>query len=221
MALKYTFARQVKPTRPAGDKHSDGGDEARKLLAEGIAPSQAKRDDRHAKTAAAGCTFQGIARQWLHNTQAERADSTQQKNTSWLEKNIFPDIGAMQIEPRDVLAALRKVEARGAIESAHKIKQLCGKVFRFSDASGPTQRDVTADLRDALAAVPGTHYASITEPTQACGLCAPSSTTAAIPTPWRRSSWRRCCLRALGNCAPLNGPKSIWTMHCGAFPPSR
>lgn len=216
MALADTFVRQVKATRPAGDKHTDRGgmyllvkgagkywrldyryldkrktlalgvypavslasarkrrDQARKLLAEGIDPGQAKRDDLHAKAAAAGHTFEAVARQWLGNTQAERAESTQHKNTSWLEKNIFPEIGAMQIEaikPRDVLAALRKIEARGAIESAHKIKQLCGQVFRFAVASDLAERDVTVDLRDALAAVPGTHYAAITEPKQAGAL---------------------------------------------------
>ncbi|MDN2695962.1 integrase arm-type DNA-binding domain-containing protein [Janthinobacterium sp. SUN073] len=216
MALTDTFVRQVKPTRPTGDKHTDGGgmyllvkeagkywrldyryldkrktlalgvypavslatarkrrDEARELLAGGIDPGQAKRDDQHAKTAAASHTFEAIARQWLRKTKAERAESTQQKNTSWLEKNIFPEIGAMpiaSIKPRDVLAALRKIEARGAIESAHKIKQLCGQVFRFAVASDLAERDVTADLRDALAAVPGTHYAAITEPKQAGGL---------------------------------------------------
>lgn len=216
MTLTDIFIKQVKATKPAGDKHADGGglyllvkeagkywrmdyrymdkrktlalgvypavslaiarrrrDEARKLLAEGIDPSQAKRDDHHAKTAAACHTFEAMARQWLSKTKTERAESTQLKNTAWLEKNIFPDIGSMPIsaiKPRDVLAALRKIEARGAIESAHKIKQLCGQVFRFAVASGLAERDVTADLRDALAAVPGTHYAAITEPKQVGGL---------------------------------------------------
>jgi integrase len=112
-----------------------------------------------------------LARDWLAKTAAEeRASSTQAKNTAWLERNVFPQIGAMPIstiEPRQVLAALRKIEARGAIESAHKIKQLCGQVFRFAVASGLTKRDVTADLRDALAAVPKANYAAITEPKQA------------------------------------------------------
>lgn len=68
------------------------------------------------------------------------------------------------IKPTDVLKALQKIEARGAVESAHKIKQLCGQVFRFGVASGLAERDVTVDLRDALSAVPQAHYASITKP---------------------------------------------------------
>lgn len=143
---------------------------ARKLLAEGIDPGQAKREDKHAKSVAAIHTFEAVARAWLAKTAADRAISTQEKNTAWLERNIFPVIGAMPvstIKPRDVLDALHIIEARGAIESAHKIKQLCGQVFRFAVAGGLAERDVTADLRDALATAPEAHYAAITEPKQA------------------------------------------------------
>jgi integrase len=140
---------------------------ARQLKAADVDPGQAKRDVKLAQAAAALDSFESTARAWLIKTAAERAETTQAKNTRWLEKNIFPEIGAMPIstiKPRDVLRALQKVEARGAIESAHKIKQLCGKVFRFAVASGLAERDVTADLRDALAAVPETHYPAITKP---------------------------------------------------------
>jgi integrase len=146
---------------------------ARQLRAADIDPGKAKRDSKDAKAAAALHTFEAIARQWLSKTAADRADSTQQKNTSWLEKNIFPSIGTMPIstiKPRDVLVALHKIEARGAIESAHKIKQLCGQIFRFAVAAGLAERDVTADLRDALSAVPEAHYAAITEPKQVAEL---------------------------------------------------
>lgn len=75
-----------------------------------------------------------------------------------------------EITPREVLNALQVVEARGAIESAHKIKQLCGQIFRFGVASGYLERDVTADLGDALAAIPQRHYAAVTEPKDAAKL---------------------------------------------------
>lgn len=146
---------------------------ARQLTATDVDPGQAKRDVKLAKEIAASHSFEATARQWLAKTAAERAGTTQEKNTAWLEKNIFPDLGAMPIstiKPRDVLTALRKIEARGAIESAHKIKQLCGQVFRFAVAAGLAERDVTADLRDALAAVPAAHYAAITEPKQVAEL---------------------------------------------------
>jgi integrase len=143
---------------------------ARKLLDQGTDPARAKREEKHSKAAAALHTFEAVARAWLAKTAADRATSTQDKNTAWLERNVFPSIGTLPIstiKPKDVLGALRLIEARGAIESAHKIKQLCGQVFRFAVASGLTDRDVTVDLRGALSAVPEAHYAAITEPKQA------------------------------------------------------
>ena len=140
---------------------------ARKHRAEGLDPAQVRRDEKMAKSAMDIHTFEAVARDWLGKTSIERAASTQKKNVSWLEKNIFPEIGTMpisSIKPTDVLKALQKIEARGAVESAHKIKQLCGQVFRFGVASGLAERDVTVDLRDALSAVPQAHYASITKP---------------------------------------------------------
>jgi integrase len=140
---------------------------ARKLMSEEVDPGAAKREAKSKGLASSAQTFEAVAREWLAKTTAERAESTQQKNTNWLEKNVFPVIGAMpiaDIKPRDVLGALQKIEARGAIESAHKIKQLCGQVFRYAVAAGLTERDVTSDLRNALSAVPEAHFAAITEP---------------------------------------------------------
>lgn len=142
-------------------------DDARKLVKAGIDPMQAKREDRAAKTLAASNNFESLARAYLKKVAPSRTTSTIEKNTAWLERNVFPAIGTMPIAsigPRDVLAMLQKIEARGAVESAHKIKQLCGQVFRFAVASGLAERDVTADLRGALSAVPKSHYAAIIEP---------------------------------------------------------
>jgi integrase len=143
---------------------------ARKLLADEIDPASVRRQEQATRTADAANTFEALAREWLSKTAADRAESTQEKNKDWLEKNIFPEIGAMPIStirPPDVLAALRKIEARGAIESAHKIKQLCGRVFRYAVSSGLADRDVTTDLRGALSAIPAAHFAAITDPLRA------------------------------------------------------
>lgn len=145
-------------------------DKAREQLADGIDPSAAKRADKRAQADAAANTFGAVARDWLVKTAAKRASITQEKVTAWVEKDIIPFIGKMPIStigPRDVLAVVRKMEARGAIDSAHRIKQLCGQVFRFAVVSGLAQRDVTADLREALAAKVTKHHAAITEPKQA------------------------------------------------------
>jgi integrase len=144
-------------------------DEARQLLAEGIDPSTAKRQQKQLDKEAAVHTFEGVARDWLLKTAANRAKTTQTKVAAWLQKDVYPYIGKMPIAsigPRDVLTMIRKIEVRGAIDSAHRIKQLCGQVFRFAVATGLAERDVTADLRGALAAVPKSHFAAITEPTK-------------------------------------------------------
>lgn len=146
---------------------------ARELLAEGIDPSQAKQEDKKTKISAAAHTFEIVARQWLAKTASERATSTQEKVTGWLNHDVFPFIGAKPISaigPRDVLAAVQKVESRGAIDSAHRVKQICGQVFRYAVASGFTERDVTTDLKGALAAPERGHYAAITEPKRVAAL---------------------------------------------------
>ena len=146
-------------------------DEARELLADGIDPNSAKRDDRQAKADAAANTFEAIARVWLTKTAAKRAEVTQLRIATLLEKDVFPFIGKLPIStigPRDVLdKAVRKIEARGSIDTAHRAKQICGQIFRYAVAVGMAERDVTADLRGALAAIPESHFAAITEPKQA------------------------------------------------------
>ena len=142
-------------------------DNARALLARTVDPAQAKRDDKHARASESANTFEAVARQWLAKTAPTRATSTQDKNTAWLERNVFPNLGNAvigELGPRDVLRVLQKIEARGAVESAHKIKQLCGQIFRHAIALGLADRDVTADLRGALATAPKAHYAAITDP---------------------------------------------------------
>ncbi len=143
---------------------------ARKLLAEGIDPSVAKSQEKRARAAAAVNTFEAVAREWLMKTATERMATTQSKITTWLEKDVIPYIGKMPIAdvgPRDVLAALRKMEARGALDSVQRVKQICGQVFRYAVATGSAERDVTQDLKGALAkATPG-NFAAITEPIKA------------------------------------------------------
>ena len=148
-------------------------DVAKELLADGIDPSQAKRDDKQAKADAAANTFEAVARAWMDKTKPTRAATTHSKLNTWLLKNVFPSIGSKPIggiSPREVLAMLQKIEARGTIDSAHQIKQLCGRIFRFAVASGWAERDVTVDLKGALAVPVQTHYAAITEPAHAGAL---------------------------------------------------
>ena len=160
-------------------------DKARELLADGIDPSTAKKADKQAKADAAANTFEMVARDWLAKTAADRMPTTQDKITSWLEKDVIPFIGKMPmstIGPRDVLAALRKMEARGALDSVQRVKQVCGQVFRYAVAEGSAERDVTQDLKGALAKPTAGHFAAITEPKQAGNLMRSISDYVGHPT---------------------------------------
>ena len=84
-------------------------EKARELLADGIDPSTARKEDKQARADAAANTFEMVARDWLGKTAADRMPTTQDKLTSWLEKDVIPFIGTLpmsSIGPRDVLAAL-------------------------------------------------------------------------------------------------------------------
>lgn len=145
-------------------------EKARELLADGIDPGVAKREEKQARTDAAANTFEVVSRDWLARTANKRAAVTQAKVTNWLEKDVFPFIGKLPISTiraKDVLDKVaRRMEARGIHESAHRIVQICSQVFRYAVAVGLVERDVTVDLRGALVSVDKTNYAAITDPKQ-------------------------------------------------------
>ena len=146
-------------------------EKAREQLADGIDPGVAKQEEKQTQSDLAKNTFEAVARAWLLKTSPKRAEVTQSRIKRLLEKDVFPFIGKMPIstiKPRDVLdKSVRKIEARGSIDTAHRAKQICGQVFRFAVAIGLAERDVTNDLRGALAAIPESHFSAITEPKQA------------------------------------------------------
>lgn len=142
-------------------------DEAKAQLADGTDPSLTKREEKLVRKAIAGNTFEKVAEQWLKATEADRKEITQQKLQTWLKKDIFPSIGKLPITtigPRDVLAVARKMEERGVRDSAKRLVQICGQVFRYAVAEGSAERDVTQDLKGALQKAEKRHYAAITEP---------------------------------------------------------
>ncbi len=143
---------------------------ARELLAEGVDPGVAKARARQAKADAACNTFESVGRAWLGKSKGNRAAITQDKVRTWLEKDVFPFIGKMPmstIGPRDVLAALRHMESRGALDSVQRVKQVCGQVFRYAVATGSAERDVTQDLKGSLAKAPPRNFPAITNPKKA------------------------------------------------------
>jgi integrase len=168
-AKQKTLALGVYPAISLADARQRR-DAARKQVAHGIDPGIAKQEEKATKLAAAAITFEVVAREWLDKTKNDRMASTHTKVTTWLEKDVFPFIGKMPISTmgtRDVLGALRHMEGRGALDSVQRVKQICGQVFRYAVASGSAERDVTQDLKGALAKHAAENFAAITEPKQA------------------------------------------------------
>lgn len=142
-------------------------DAARELLADGKDPGKVKREERQATAMAAANTFELVAREFL---QTKLEAWTPMYAAKWLrgmEKDLFPYIGKLPIAtvtPPMLLDALRKCEKRGAIESAHTLRQTAGQVFRYGIQTGRCERNPSQDLQGALKPVTTKNMAAILEP---------------------------------------------------------
>jgi len=142
-------------------------DDARRQLAGGVDPSAAKKAAKQAKFAATPDSFEVIAREWLAKHQRSCADVTYGRLESLFDRDILPYLGSKPIKDiaaPEVLAMARRIEARGALYTAHRAVNNCGQVFRYAVATGRAERDPTGDLRGALPPAQGTHRAAITDP---------------------------------------------------------
>jgi integrase len=148
-------------------------DEARAMLADGIDPSQAKKDKKRLARLNAANTFEAVALEWFERQASTWASSHSEKIMGRLKKDIFPWLGPRpiaEITAPEVLEVLRRAEKRGANDTAHRVHQNCGQIFRYAIATGRALRDVSADLRGALRPNRHTHFASITDPTKVAGM---------------------------------------------------
>ncbi|MDP4030499.1 MAG: integrase arm-type DNA-binding domain-containing protein [Gallionella sp.] len=149
--------------KDARDKHA----EARKLLAAGVDPSANKKAAKAAQGERAANSFEIVAREWFDKHAPNWKENHSSKIIRRLEVDIFPWLGACpvgDVTAPDLLAAIRRIESRGALETAHRALANCGQVFRYAIATGRAQRDTAADLRGALPPVKEKHHASITDP---------------------------------------------------------
>lgn len=145
----------------------DRRDEARKQLANGIDPSEQRKIQKTAQAAGTENSFEAVAREWYARFSQKWAPGHADKIIRRLERDVFPWIGKRvigEITAPDLLTVLRRIEARGAIETSHRALQNCGRVFRYAVATGRAERDPSGDLRGALTPVKERHHASITEP---------------------------------------------------------
>jgi integrase len=129
--------------------------DAKRSLAANVDPSAVKRERMRAARLATGNTFEAVAREWHDNWKDARTPYYAGQILRRLEADVFPAIGRRpiaELEPPELLDMLRKVEKRGVNETARRLKQLVGQIFRFAIVTGRAKRDPSADLKDALRA---------------------------------------------------------------------
>jgi integrase len=142
-------------------------EEARRQVAAGIDPGEQRKAAKVALVESTENTFEAIAREWFGLFSPKWVKGHADKIIRRLELNVFPWLGARPIKAitaPELLAVLRRVESRGANETAHRALQVCGLVFRYAIATGRAERDPSRDLSGALAPIQERHFASITEP---------------------------------------------------------
>lgn len=151
--------------KAAREKHA----EARKLLAQGIDPGEARKAIKAARQDSVANSFEVVAREWWASHMATKAVTHRDKVIRRFELYLFPWIGKRpiaDITAPEVLDTVKRIEKLGLLETAHRALQTCGQVFRYAVQHGRVVRDVTADLKGALPQANKRHMATFTEPKQ-------------------------------------------------------
>jgi len=147
--------------------------EVRKLLTAGVDPSEQRKAEKLTRLDGAHNSFAAIALELQTMRGKKNATSTVIRNRRIVEKDLNPYIGdkpITEITAPILLAALRKMEKRGAVETAHRARGIAGMVFRYAIATGRAERNPAADLIGALEPPETKHFASLTEPAQVAPL---------------------------------------------------
>jgi len=148
-------------------------DTARKLIADGIDPGANRKAVKAAKTERAANSFEVVAREWFEKFKPQWEENHSSRIINRFERDIFPWIGGRPIADLtapELLAVARRIESRGALETAHRALGNCGQVLRYAVATGRATRDPSGDLRGALPPVKAEHFAAVTEPNQVAEL---------------------------------------------------
>jgi len=142
-------------------------DEARKLLAQGIDPGFRKQAQKEAAREKSANTFEVVAREWHEKQSHTWTPRHAHYVLKRLELNLFPWIGnkpITDITAKEILTAIRRIEHKGALHTAHRILSSCSQVFRYAVATGRVTTDPCRDLRGALSPEKVQHRAAITDP---------------------------------------------------------
>lgn len=142
-------------------------DQARKLLAQDIDPGENRKVQKAAKEERSANSLEAVAREWFAKNSPHWAKSHADKIIARLENDVFPWLGEKpisEIKAPDLLTCLRRIEERGAVDTAHRALQNCGQVFRYAIATGRAEHDISADLKGALPPAKSGNFAAITDP---------------------------------------------------------
>lgn len=151
----------------------DRREQTRKLVANGINPSEHRKAIKQAAIESYANTFEVVALEWHQKHSVRWTEGNKKKVLARLEKDVLPWLGKQRIETinaPDLLKILNRVENRGAADTAHRVLQTCGQIFRYAVATGRIKYNPCPDLRGALMPVKKDHYAAITEPKELGGL---------------------------------------------------
>jgi integrase len=147
----------------------DRRDATRKLVADGIDPSEHRKATKSARADRAANSLEVVTREWFAKYSSDWAPSHSSRMIRLFERDVFPWIGGRpvcEVTAPELLTVLRRIENRGALDTAHRALWSCGQVFRYAVATGRSERDPSGDLRGALPPVQGKHFAATTEPKQ-------------------------------------------------------
>ena len=159
--------RPGQPGHVGAKEARDSLDTIKRQLRDGIDPGAARKAEKAARVDREEGSFEVVAREW-HAKQAERwAAGHAERVMGRLEAYVFPRIGAEQIRTLtgpQLLDALQRIEAKGRVETAHRVKESLGAIFRYAVATHRATHDPSAALKGALKSVKHKSFASITEP---------------------------------------------------------
>ncbi len=141
----------------------DAREKARGLLGKDVDPGVTRRCEKFSIRD----SFEAVAKEWFEKFSQKWVAGHSDKLIRRLELYIFPWIGNRpigKIEAPEILACVRRIEAKGNLETAHRALQVCGRIFRYAVATGRAHRDPTGDLRGAIPPADEQHLASFTDP---------------------------------------------------------
>jgi integrase len=135
-----------------------------KMIAEGVDPVAVNKQK---KAGIVENTFKAISQEFLEANKQRWSAAHYKHIQECFERDVYPWLGGRPVKELtavEVLTTLRRITARGALETAARTKQFVGQAIRYAIATGRAERDVTQDLRGALPSPVKKHYPAITEP---------------------------------------------------------